>query len=142
MSGVADWKDWNRFVWLLATTDYADLSPFQRPPHLVFCYESEVQNGGHLQYFINRGDQRGEKTIRSLRALGADAQATIFEQALERWRSAARQAPADAAEYAALALEGEFDAFDRAFHACSLKLNDVLRRHLAEHQSEFIPREN
>jgi len=46
---------WNAFVDLIATEDYADLSPLQRKAHLVFWYESEVQNGGHGQYFENQG---------------------------------------------------------------------------------------
>jgi len=46
---------WNACVDLLATEDYRDLGKEQRPAHLVFWYESEVQNGGHLQYFENRG---------------------------------------------------------------------------------------
>jgi hypothetical protein len=43
----------------------------QRPAHLVFWYESEVQNGGHFQYFTNRSDHHIEETIQSLNALGA-----------------------------------------------------------------------
>jgi hypothetical protein len=45
---------WNAYVDLLAMEDYHDLVEQQRPAHLVFWYESEVQNGGHLQYFENR----------------------------------------------------------------------------------------
>jgi hypothetical protein len=134
--------DWNGFVWLLATTAYENLKPSQRPAHLVFWYESEVQNGGHLQYFLNRGDGRGQETVEALRALGADIQARILDQALARWGSSERRAPADACEYVEVAREGEFDAFDEAFHACAPNLIDVLSRHLAEHESEFIAREH
>ena len=42
---------WNAFIDLIAIEDYGDLSPIQRKAHLVFWYESEVQNGGHGQYF-------------------------------------------------------------------------------------------
>ncbi len=45
---------WNAFVELLASHDYNELSPRQRAAHLVFWYESEVQNGGHLQFSENR----------------------------------------------------------------------------------------
>jgi hypothetical protein len=45
-----DHADWNAFIQLLALTDYDELAPQQRAAHLVFWYESEVQNGGHLQY--------------------------------------------------------------------------------------------
>jgi uncharacterized protein DUF4375 len=127
---------WNAFVQQLAMTHYDDLTPAQRPAHLVFWYESEVQNGGHLQYFLNRGDAHGEETTQSLHALGADAQARIFQQALIRRRSVARSAPADAQEYAAEALEGEFDDLDQAFHTCPKQLVEVLRLHLAEREAD------
>lgn len=46
---------WNAFVDLLAMENYTDLDEVQRAAHLCFWYDSEVQNGGHLQYFANRG---------------------------------------------------------------------------------------
>jgi Domain of unknown function (DUF4375) len=49
---------WNAFVDLLAMEAYQDLTPEQRAAHLVFWYEHEVQNGGHLQFFENRGTER------------------------------------------------------------------------------------
>ena len=132
---------WNAFIELVATTSYEDLTPAQRPAHLVFWYESEVQNGGHLQYFTNRGDERGDETIQSLRALGADAQARVLGQALASWRSAVRPVPADADEYVAIALGGEFDDLDKAFHECPIQLIDALKRYFAHHESDFIARQ-
>jgi hypothetical protein len=49
------YRVWNAYVDLLAVEDHRDLVPEQRAAYLVFWYESEVQNGGHLQYFENRG---------------------------------------------------------------------------------------
>lgn len=37
------YRVWNAFVDVLAMEDYGQLSPEQRPAHLVFWYESEVQ---------------------------------------------------------------------------------------------------
>src|SRR5437016_4501842 len=62
---------WNSFVNLLAKHSYEELSAEQRPAHLVFWYESEVQNGGHLQYFENRGVEHLAKTIAALGLIGA-----------------------------------------------------------------------
>jgi hypothetical protein len=130
--------DWNGFVDLIAITDYIDLTPTQRPAHLVFWYESEVQNGGHLQYFTNQGLERGEEAIASLDALGAGAYARILEQAQARWRSAKRLPPADALDYVAVALEAEFDDLDLAFGNCDVTLIQVLERHFAKHKDDFV----
>jgi hypothetical protein len=136
-----DQADWNAFIQLLALTDYDELAPQQRAAHLVFWYESEVQNGGHLQYFTNNSYERSEEALRSLVELGAGGHARVLEQALTRWRSAARLRPADAMEYVAVALEAEFDDLDTAFHNCEVTLMQVLQRHFVEHEGNFIVRE-
>lgn len=133
--------DWNAFVHLLAVTAYDDLMPSQRPAQLAFRYDCEVQNGGHLQYFNNFGPGRGEETIQSLEALGAHAQARILEQALARWNSATRKPPVDLPEYSVIALQGEFNDLDVAFYRCPVQLSELLERHLAEHEADFIVRE-
>jgi hypothetical protein len=133
--------DWNAFIGLLAMTDHDDLTTLQRSAHLVFWYESEVQNGGHLQFFLNQSDDRMEETVSSLNTLGAPAQAQVLEQALARWRGAARLPPADAMEYSAITFEMEFDDLDRAFHDCSIPLIEILRRHFVAHEAEYIIRE-
>ena len=46
---------WNAFIDPLAMEAYEDLSPVQSVAHLDFWYDAEVQNGGHDQYFENRG---------------------------------------------------------------------------------------
>ena len=46
---------WNQFTDFLAMSDIDHLDSAQRPAYLVFWYDSEVQNGGHLQFFLNRG---------------------------------------------------------------------------------------
>src|SRR5215831_19855305 len=62
---------WNLFLEVIGTHGYTDLSPEQRPAHLVALYEGEVQNGGHLQYFENQKCAYLEETISALGQLGA-----------------------------------------------------------------------
>jgi hypothetical protein len=132
--------DWNAFVDLLATA-YDDLAPGQRQAHLVFWYESEVQNGGHLQFFLNQSHDRAKETVLALDALGAPEHAQVLEQAVARWSGAARLPPADAMEYSAVASEMEFEDLDRAFHDCRVPLVETLRRHFMEHEGDYIIRE-
>jgi hypothetical protein len=79
---------WNAFVNLLATEAYSDLTIEQRPAHLVFWYESEVQNGGHLQYFENQTIEkclRIDETIAALGKLGANCQLAVLRDASCVW---------------------------------------------------------
>ena len=52
---------WNAFVDIVALTPYERLHPRQRPAHLVFWYNAEVQNGGHYQYFENSAGRRAHE---------------------------------------------------------------------------------
>jgi hypothetical protein len=133
---------WNEYVDILAMSDYVELTETQQAAHLVFWYESEVQNGGHLQYFHNQGDQRVRETIRALKRLGADCQSKVLARAVKQYASKPRTRIESAEEYAEEALEGEFDKLDRAFHACQPPLIEALEAYLQKHQPEFVVVEN
>jgi hypothetical protein len=129
---------WNAFVDLLAMEEYADLSEVQRRAHLVFWYDSEVQNGGHLQYFLNRGTQLVPETLIALEGIGLPCQASVLRRASARWVLHERPEPQTAEEYSEQALEGEFDQYDAAFHACAPPVPDVLEQHLKMHRDEYV----
>jgi len=129
---------WNAFVDLLAMERYDDLDPEQRPAHLVFCYESEIQNGGHLQYFENRGTKYLNETVQALGDLGAACHKMILREAGDLFLSLERPHIQTAEEYSAVALNGEFDELDLRFGTCSPSLIECLQAHLAVHQSSFV----
>ena len=129
---------WNAYVDLLAMEDYHELSPEQRPAHLVFCYESEVQNGGHYQYFENCGTERLAATIEALGLLGAPCQQQVLREAGELWLNRSRPRVQTAQQFCDTALEGEFASFDSRFYACSHSLQHSLEAHLERHQEVFV----
>src|SRR3990172_3355819 len=129
---------WNEFVDLLAMSEYRDLSERQRTAHLVFRYWSEVENGGHMQYFENQGTSRLDKTIDALNVLGATSHAKVLAQAANRFRSRRRSRTTSVEKYVETALEGEFDRFDRAYAKCRPQLQEVLGALLARNQADFV----
>ena len=129
---------WNAFVDLVSMEDYGSLSAVQRQGHLVFWYESEVQNGGHLQFFANRGTDLLEETVESLEASGLPCQATVLRRAASAWLAVERQPPESVEEYVEVALENELGTFDVAFHACSPSVFEALASHLDRHQDEYV----
>ena len=129
---------WNAYIDLLGMEDYHDLTPEQRPAHLVFWYESEVQNGGHLQYFENHGTKHLAETIESLGILGASCQQQILKQAGEQWRASEREPIQTTEEYCEVAFEGEFDDLDSRFYDCPCDLRQCLESFLDQHQSWFV----
>ena len=124
---------WNAFIDLIATEDYADLSPLQRKAHLAFWYDSEVQNGGHGQYFENQGRDRLSETVDALRKLGLSCQARILAHAIERFSVADPQA-----DWADVLPDGFVEQLDAAFHACSPDVTTGLRAHLEAHKVEYV----
>jgi len=129
---------WNAYVDLLAMESCEDLTSDQRPAHLVFWYESEVQNGGHLQYFENRGAKHLAETIDALGLLKAGCQQRVLREASALWLAHDRQHIQTAGEFCRIALGNEFGAFDSRYHACSPTLEECLAAYLEHHQSLFV----
>jgi hypothetical protein len=128
---------WNTYVGLLAS-DHDELEPAQRPAGLAFRYDSEVWNGGHLQYFENAGTECLSETIAALGLLEARCQKSVLIDASELYLSSTRSHPTSVEEYVELALEEEFSDFDARFHECSPTLQKRLEEHLERNQSSFI----
>jgi hypothetical protein len=129
---------WNAFVDLVARENYANLDEVQRLAHLAFWYESEVQNGGHLQYFENRGTTLLDETLAALSALGANCQRGILEEAGRAFLANSRARIVKPDQYVATALAGEFDAFDSAFYTCEPSIHQLLERYLEQHRDRFV----
>jgi len=132
------YQAWNAFVNLLAMENYTDLDDVQRPAHLCFWYDTEVQNGGHLQYFENRGRELLNETLLALRILGAECPHKVLEAANRRFLIKPRSRIETAEEYVATALEGEFDTFDSAYDVCEPSIPDLLEGYLEKHKEYFV----
>jgi hypothetical protein len=128
---------WNEFVQIIIS-DYDDLAPAQRPAHLVFRYENEVQNGGHLQFFENGGTERLKETIAALGILRAHCQKTVLGEAGQLYLGRARSHPQSVEEFVATALEGDFSKFDSRFHECSTSLQTLLEQYLDRNLDSFV----
>src|SRR3990170_6483975 len=97
---------WNEFVDILAMSKYDELSEKQRAAYLVFWYWNEVENGGHLQYFENKGTGRIEETIAALQFLGAICHSKVLARATAQFKSGPRSRIISVEEYVETALKG------------------------------------
>lgn len=137
-AGAEPWAVWNAFIDLIATEEFESLPPIQRVGHLIFWYESEVQNGGHYQFFVNGGTVHLHETVEVLGDLGLTCQAETLRAAGDVWLSSERTFPETGEDFASGALEGEFDELDAGFHECLPSLMEALESHLKEHQDEYV----
>jgi hypothetical protein len=136
---TARWQDvWNAFVELVSSNPGVSLTAEQRPAALVFWYESEVQNGGHLQYFSNRGVKEGAETVDALQRLGAPAHAAVLKEALNATPDTLDASPVSVDEYIDIAMDDPYGQFDEAFQTADPPLQDVLEAYLKSHLAEFV----
>lgn len=126
---------WNRFVAFLARSNPELLEPAQRPSFLAFWYDSEVQNGGHLQFFLNRPGHPMLETVLALETLGAKEHAEVLLQALKLSPPAS---PTTGEEFVAMALEDEFERLDKTFYSIVPTVTDLLESHLDTNIADFF----
>ena len=129
---------WNAFVDLIATEEFEALSPVQQGAHLLFWYESEVEHGGHRQFFVNGGTVHVHETVAALRECGLGCQADILRQAADVWLSSERTFLETGEEAASEPLDDGFAEHDAAFHECDPDIIQALESHLEQHQDEYV----
>ena len=129
---------WNAFVDLLAKERYSDLDEVQRTAHLCFWYDSEVQNGGHLQCFENRGTGLLADTLVALRNIGAECQHKVLAAAWRLFSSRPRERIETRDEFVSVALSGEFEELDAAYYACQPPMQKLLEDYLHQHKDRFV----
>jgi hypothetical protein len=129
-------REWNAFLDRIYLVPLEDVEPRDRGPYLAFFYFSEVYNGGHLQYFLNKTYLPWEETADAIAAMGAIDHAEILREAIERWRGQSRVRPESAEEYVEEALEAEFDDLDGAMYDLYPPLEDYVEKAVARAAKE------
>jgi hypothetical protein len=129
---------WNSFVAIIGgSLPYDRMTERQRFAHLAFRYDSEVRNGGHLQFFLNT-HSLDRDFVEALERLSLPAHAELLRRANSRWRRQPRSDPSNPEEFAALAVQEEFGDVDSAYHQLHPTITDALQVCLKQHQDEFV----
>jgi hypothetical protein len=105
---------------------------------LAFWYESEVQNGGHLQFFENQPEELIDPTMQALAVIGAVPFVPILREAVERRRSRPRPKLENVEDFIAAARLGEFDDLDRAYYNQEPVMIRFLESYLDANFGDFI----
>lgn len=132
------YEKWNQFIDLLAMENYNDLTEIQKIAHLCFGYDSEVQNGGHLQYFENRGTSLVNETSLALENIGAQLQNYVLSKAVEILNTEGISSIESTEDYIEEALKGKFNAIDSEYYSCEPTIGDLLEKYLQKYEEEFI----
>lgn len=132
------WQAWNLFIDICAVEETWDLSPIQQTAHLAFWYDSELNNGGHLQYFENHGLTKYQDTLDALSILGAQCQRSVLERAYLLAADPDSLHPKTVNEFVKVERDSDYETLDNEFHKCRPIVHDLLEKYLAKHFNEFI----
>ena len=140
---VFDGARWNALVSLLSTANLDETTPIQRVALLAWVYSSEVLNGGHEQYFVNRNDIDHIEVMEALHGIGAYCQSDVLRSALACHSDARRNMPEGYDEYIAwderYGYSKQLSVFDQQFYNCRPEIETaLLEAHLDRYESQFI----
>jgi hypothetical protein len=136
---------WNTFLDMVVMHDIQELSDVQSIAKCVWAYDSEVQNGGHFQYFENAYNVYKNKaeayvaaTLEALKILGAKKHEKILTGASTQYFKQRSKHPSTVKEYIELEDDSKVAKYDDKYYDCSPDLNSYLEKFLHSHQNEFI----
>lgn len=99
---------------------------------LAYSYDAEVLNGGHLQYFHNRGTKDVARTIDALHEIGAKERAALLTSCWHQVQKEPVSRVTSLEEYSSLAAERSFKTEDTAYYAVKPDLMDLLEKYYAQ----------
>ena len=130
---------WNGLVDLCAMEPIDGLTPIQRVAHLAFWYMSEVNNGGHFQYFYNQSEFDHSEVVAVLRQLGAVQCAAILEEAITHLKAQEMRRPQSVEEYTESESEADMMKLDMRFYQeGDSEFQKCMVKYLEANESEFI----
>jgi len=132
------WAIWNAAVDMLAMEDLDLFSSIQTTASLVFWYQAETMNGGHLQFFENRGSAEVPATIDALKKMSVPQIGDILQEAIRLWESKERPPLETVDDFVAEALEEEFADLDRRFYEADTDLQNALENYVLANRDEFV----
>jgi Domain of unknown function (DUF4375) len=129
---------WNAMNNMLSLSDLRDLTQVQRIAHLAYWYMSEVENGCHYQYFVNKTDFDHGEVVRALDAIGATEHVAILSDALKTVRATPVGTPQTVDQYLAGEEAADLSRYDTAFTGCKRSVFQCLQDYLDKQEGEFI----
>ena len=110
---------WNHFISLATMNHLSSLTQEQQTAVIVFWYDAEVNNGGHLAYFENHPHIPSDNLIHALQEVGADS-------FVENFQNAVAHGPYD-----------DYITVDQAFDNISPSLTVILRQYVVSHSTKL-----
>jgi hypothetical protein len=123
--------------------DFADQPEEQKVFSAIWRLESEINNGGFLQYFENDGGETAGFAVTALRRIGANRCAAIVERALNALGEGSLPLDGQGWELLIAGISDEqgeiLDRLDAEFFKYPDDLTELLFQFVSKHQKVFGP---
>lgn len=121
---------------------WSGLTAPQKHYYAVFMYDSEVNNGGHSQYFVNSSGDNHSTALAGLRAIGAVKRAGILSQALQLFGGNGPSVDHERRheELAAFSKhqDSELNSLDSQYYECDESINRLLSSYALANKTHFM----
>lgn len=134
----AEATDWNRMITIVSSKSPQDLNEEQKHIYYAYHYDNEVQNGGHLQFFLNSTNEEKGNIKKSLEILGAPEFAKLYSDALGIYEKATQKAPENVEEYIERNNKEEFTNLDEQFYNSEKDVSSYMKEYLNKHRAKIL----
>ena len=118
------------------------LSESEYVVQLILTYTGEVGNGGHAQFFLNRGGRYGRDTLDAVRTVGLAEHNAILRAAIAVFPGGSVPDTPEDTEAAMIALsdsdEHALAQLDERLFRLSRVVDEALLAYLREHQHDIL----
>ncbi len=148
------YKKWNSMIDLLFNTEIRDMTQIQKDVYLCLWYDSEVHNGGHIQYFTNHETEYFDETLSALANIGALRQMEILQSFINLNEKLELEDISSKKEFIDRVLIGYDYTFkdenkeklfeeyivrgDNDYYECNPSVLDLIEKYFEENEDEFI----
>ena len=132
------WELRNALVDLAFLMPYDELSEMQRVLHLIMRYDSEVQNGGHGQYFANKGTEHLEELLQALQKVGANQQHDILKAASETTMPKRAKGIRGILGFVSYAEQNQKYDYDKQYYACKPSADELAIQFAKTNLDQFV----
>lgn len=105
---------------------------------LAFFYDAEVLNGGHLQYFVNRGTNEAPAVLSALEAVGDLERAALLRSCLARVAASPLPRVESLGAYADLAAARSFRSEDTRYYEIRPELLQRIQDFITPKLSQLV----
>lgn len=129
---------WNAVIDLVLSNSYEELNEIQKVLRSVTIYDLEVRNGGHIQYFVNRGAAQLNELLQALTKIEANEQYDILKEVSATTRPELVGNTKELSECASYFYANNQHNYDQRYYQCNPSTDELSLDFVKAHIDQFV----